>query len=93
MLTKLQANYLRGLICNCKQTKEIKEIKEKLNAFINQSLCYFPDSAELEFFNSLILERMQYYCNKDGYWFSFCSELHDVITNALYRLSQIKSEN
>ena len=92
MLTKLQANYLRGLISNCKQTKEIKEIQEKLNAFVNKNMCYFPDGAELEFFNSLILERMQYYSGKDEHWFSFCMELHEKIVNTLYRLNQCKSE-
>lgn len=93
MLTKLQASYLRGLICNCRQTKEIKEIREKLNAFVNKDLCYFPDSAELEFFNSLILERMQYYSSRDSKWFSFCMKLHENIANTLYRLNQCKSVN
>lgn len=93
MLTKLQANYLRGLISNCKQTKEIKEIKEKLNAFINQRLCYFPDVAELEFFNSLILAKLKEYSGKDAYWFSFCTELHEVISNTLYRINQNNIKN
>lgn len=93
MLTKLQANYLRGLISNCKQTKEIKEIEKKLNAFINKNFCYFPDGAELEFFNSLILERMQFYSGKDAHWFSFCMKLHEVITNTLYRINQNNIKN
>lgn len=93
MLTKKQANYINSLMSNLKQTKVIKETREKLSAFTLRNSFYFPDEAELEFFNSLILERMQVYSGKDPRWFSFCMETHENIANALYRIKQCKKED
>lgn len=92
MLTKIQCIYLLGLCRGLKQLEPVKGVCKKLDEHIKGVTPYFPDAEELQFFNELILPKMEYFAGKDESWFSFCSELHENISDMLYRINELKKE-